>query len=67
MYTLKTTPFNSNEHNKIMNTIGKNIYYCDTTNERVKIYKVFSSGLCMVKNKQNFCYMVLIGELKKIY
>ena len=67
MYTLKTMPFNSNEHNKIMNTISKNIYYCNTTSERVKIYKVFSSGLCMVRNKQNFTYMVLIGELKKIY
>ena len=67
MYNLKTTPFSTNEHDKIMNTISKNLYYCETTNERVIIYKVFSSGLCMVKNKSKFNYMVLINELKKIY
>jgi len=43
------------------------LYYCDTTSERVKIVSVFTSGLCVVRNKSKFQYQVLIGELKKVY
>lgn len=48
-----------------MNTTS--LYYCDTTNERVKIVSVFTCGLCLVRNKDKFQYQVLIGELKKVY
>lgn len=43
------------------------LYYCDTTSERVKIITVFTSGLCLVRNKSKFQYQVLINELIKIY
>lgn len=48
-----------------MNTAS--LYYCDTTSERVKIMTVFTSGLCLVRNKSKFQYQVLIEELKKVY
>jgi hypothetical protein len=43
------------------------LYYCDTTNERVKIILVFTCGLVLVKNKAKHQYQVLIRELKKVY
>jgi hypothetical protein len=43
------------------------LYYCDTTNERVKIITVFTCGLVLVRNKAKFQYQVLIQELKKVY
>lgn len=43
------------------------LYYCDTTSERVKIVKVFTSGLVIVRNSAKFQYQVLINELIKIY
>jgi len=45
----------------------KNLYFCETTNERVIIEKVFTCGLAIVKNRAKFSYQVLIGELKRIY
>lgn len=44
----------------------ESVYYCDTASERVKIVKVFTSGLAVVRNKVNFEYQVLINELTKI-
>ena len=43
------------------------LYYCDTTNERVKIISVFTCGLVLVRNKAKYQYQVLISELKKVY
>ena len=42
------------------------IYYCVTTEERVKIERVNTSGLVNVYNKKGFKYQILISELKRI-
>jgi hypothetical protein len=44
-----------------------NLYYCETTNERVKIEYVNTSGLVNVYNKRGFKYQILISEIKRIY
>lgn len=46
---------------------SSNIYYCETTNERVKIDLVNTSGLVNVINKKGFKYQVLLSELKRVY
>lgn len=42
-------------------------YYCETTNERIKILNVFTNGLVNVINKKSFKYQIHIGEIKKVY
>ncbi len=45
----------------------QNLYFNEETNERVKISLVYSSGLCIIRNKDSFYYTARIENLKRIY
>lgn len=44
-----------------------NLYFIKQTGERVKILKVWSSGLCECENKQGNKVFPFVQDLSKVY